>query len=319
MNLHLDKKQFAAAISATSHSLHISPLFVEKDYWITLVLKRLSESVQSDSVVFKGGTSLSKGYKLINRFSEDVDIAVINDNLISGNVLKTKIRNIEKIMTVDLSELYLEGITSKGSKYRKTVFKYPVTINERLNLNISQRIIVETNAFTNPFPFHPLHISSFIAEFMINENLQQFISQYELEPFKINVLDKKRTLLEKFVSLIRFSFTDKPEISVAEKIRHFYDLYYLSKDEECSEYINSNEFAKELYEIIKHDQDSFNEPEGWCDKNIQEAPVIADFQLLWSKIEATYKRELSILSFKTIPDEALIAQSFENLIKRIKR
>lgn len=78
MNLHNDRNSFSAAIQAASDKLEILPVFIEKDYWITIVLKRLSESKFSDRVVFKGGTSLSKGYKLIDRFSEDIDIAVLN-------------------------------------------------------------------------------------------------------------------------------------------------------------------------------------------------------------------------------------------------
>jgi len=75
MNLHSDQKVFTEAIQAASDHFKILPVFIEKDYWITLVLNRLAKSGYKNSVVFKGGTSLSKGYKLINRFSEDVDIA----------------------------------------------------------------------------------------------------------------------------------------------------------------------------------------------------------------------------------------------------
>lgn len=65
MNLHQDKIHFAAAILATSDKLKLPPVFIEKDYWITLVLKRLSQSKYNEKVVFKGGTSLSKGFRLI--------------------------------------------------------------------------------------------------------------------------------------------------------------------------------------------------------------------------------------------------------------
>ena len=49
---------------------------IEKDAWVTLVLRMLFTSVLSDQIVFKGGTSLSKGYNLIERFSEDIDLAI---------------------------------------------------------------------------------------------------------------------------------------------------------------------------------------------------------------------------------------------------
>ena len=108
MNLHLDKKVFVNLISEVSEQLDIKASFIEKDYWITLVLQQLSASQFSDSVVFKGDTSLSKGYKLINRFSEDVDIAVLNAGKMSGNQLKILIRSVQKDISEDLEEVVVE-------------------------------------------------------------------------------------------------------------------------------------------------------------------------------------------------------------------
>lgn len=88
MNIHIEKEIFALAIKETADSIDIMDYFIEKDYWISLVLKRLSESKYVDSVVFKGGTSLSKGHKLINRFSEDVDVAVIISPEMTDNKIK---------------------------------------------------------------------------------------------------------------------------------------------------------------------------------------------------------------------------------------
>jgi predicted nucleotidyltransferase component of viral defense system len=147
MKLHLDDKIFKELIKLTAIELKINRPFVEKDYWITLVLSRLAKSKYVDESVFKGGTSLSKGYNLIERFSEDVDIAIINDKGKTGNEIKTIIRNIEKEITPDLTELQMEGVTSKGSRFRKSLFEYVTT--EKGNSN--NKIIVEINSFTNPF------------------------------------------------------------------------------------------------------------------------------------------------------------------------
>ena len=104
IKLYTNKEAFSNAILVTSDSTNIAPDFIEKDYWISMVLKRLSESKYVDSVVFKGGTSLSKGHKLINRFSEDVDVAVILTPDTSGNKIKTLIRTVEKEIATDLTE-----------------------------------------------------------------------------------------------------------------------------------------------------------------------------------------------------------------------
>lgn len=75
MKLHTNIQDFTELIRLTATHFNILPEFIEKDYWIVLILSRLSQSPYADSVVFKGGTSLTKGYRIINRFSEDIDIA----------------------------------------------------------------------------------------------------------------------------------------------------------------------------------------------------------------------------------------------------
>lgn len=123
MRLHTDKKLFFDTIRAASQHIGIKVEFVEKDYWITLVLFCLAKSNYVSECVFKGGTSLSKGFGLIERFSEDVDIAIINNRWKSGNGIKTSIRAVEKEITCDLNELQLGGLTSKGSRFRKSVYE----------------------------------------------------------------------------------------------------------------------------------------------------------------------------------------------------
>src|SRR5436309_10756697 len=66
---------FRDLIVITSDDLGIIPELVEKDYWVTRVLRALaSDSSLKKQIIFKGGTSLSKGWNLIDRFSEDVDL-----------------------------------------------------------------------------------------------------------------------------------------------------------------------------------------------------------------------------------------------------
>ncbi len=77
MKLHLDKKLFQEAIQATAQHIGIPEVYVEKDYWVSLVLLEIFSSDISDLVVFKGGTCLSKCHNLIQRFSEDIDLVII--------------------------------------------------------------------------------------------------------------------------------------------------------------------------------------------------------------------------------------------------
>jgi predicted nucleotidyltransferase component of viral defense system len=314
MKLHLDDKIFKELIKLTAIELKINRPFVEKDYWITLVLSRLAKSKYVDESVFKGGTSLSKGYNLIERFSEDVDIAIINDKGKTGNEIKTIIRNIEKEITPDLTELQMEGVTSKGSRFRKSLFEYVTT--EKGNSN--NKIIVEINSFTNPFPFQRLTIRSFVFDFLMQTNNEKYIEQYNLQSFEVNVLSKEQTLLEKMVSLIRFSFKENTVESISEKIRHFYDLYYLMKSPECIEFVASDSLKKQFDTILGHDREMFEEPKDWQNKSISESPLVTNFSTLWKQIKEKYQTELSALAYRPIPDEKDVAKCFEELIKRIE-
>jgi len=314
MKLHHDIKLFSDTLRAASQHLDIKLEFVEKDYWITLVLSRLAKNKYVDEAVFKGGTSLSKGYNLIERFSEDVDIAIINDKSKTGNEIKTIIRTIEKEITSDLTEVQMDGVTSKGSRFRKSIFEY-VTTNKS---NKNNKLIVEINSFANPFPFQRLTLKSFAFDFLQQTGNEKYIEQYDLQPFEINVLSKEQTLLEKTISLIRFSFEQNAVESISKKIRHFYDLYFLMKNPECAEFVASDSFKKQFETILQHDRDMFEEPTGWQIKLISESPLVADFPAIWKQLKEIYQTELSALAYRPIPAENEVAKCLEELIKRIE-
>lgn len=126
--MHSDREQFTEAINLAVFKTGLEPEAIEKDYYVTMVLKKLSE--RFDFLVFKGGTSLQKCHRVISRFSEDIDITF--DNLLSqGEKRKLKygivditaelgmtipnIDDIYNILTVKLLEdkvLYEEAIIS---------------------------------------------------------------------------------------------------------------------------------------------------------------------------------------------------------------
>jgi hypothetical protein len=122
-------------------------------------------------------------------------------------------------------------------------------------------------------------------------------------------------MVEKLVSLFRFSFSEDVSKVIASKIRHFYDLYYLANDEECAEYITSDDFHKDVSDLLIHDQKAFDEPTDWQSKSIADSPLITDFPSIWGKIRFVYQTELAQLSYGEIPDDSLIKESFMNLMQ----
>ena len=89
-------------------------VYIEKDYWVTYILKRLSQSSYSEIAIFKGGTSLSKAYRIIERFSEDIDLAVISNEL-SSNQIKKLIKQIEAVIVDENFETVKNSVSATKS------------------------------------------------------------------------------------------------------------------------------------------------------------------------------------------------------------
>ena len=317
MKLHEDKTLFTQLLNFSANALSIRPEFIEKDYWLTRALQRLAQNPNAEKVVFKGGTSLSKAYRLTNRFSEDIDIAVIDADSFSSNQLKMLIKRLAKDMASDLEEIVIPNITSKGSRFYKAVYQYQNLIGLTSSAVKTGQLQIEINTYANPYPYIKQKISSFLSDYLSSINRQDLIEQYELKAFEINILDKRQTLVEKMISLIRFSFEEDVVKSLASKIRHFYDLYYLADNEECANYLQSAEFPQNLSELFIHDQQEFDYPEGWQTKTVKDSPLFKEFPTLWTSLSLTYRSELTPLAFSEIPDEKLVAKSFVEIMKRI--
>jgi len=317
MKLHENQKLFIQLLNFSANTLKIRPEFIEKDYWITHALQRMAQNENADKVVFKGGTSLSKAYHLTNRFSEDIDIAVVDADSFSKNQLKMLIKRLAKDMASDLQEIVIPNVTSKGSRFYKAIYQYQNLVGLTSSAVKTGQLLIEINTYANPYPYIKQEFSSFLADYLTTINRQDLIEQYDLKPFEINVLDKKQTFVEKLVSLIRFSFEDDVVKSIASKIRHFYDLYYLANDKECAEYLQSSKFKKDLSELLIHDQQEFDIPKGWQTKTIKESPLFKEFSTLWTILSVVYQNELTPLAFSEIPDEKLIAESFMKILKQL--
>ncbi|MCZ2283273.1 MAG: nucleotidyl transferase AbiEii/AbiGii toxin family protein [Bacteroidales bacterium] len=319
MKLHENQKLFIQLLNFSANTLKIRPEFIEEDYWITHALQRMAQNENADKVVFKGGTSLSKAYRLTNRFSEDIDIAIVDADSFSKNQLKMLIKRLAKDMASDLQEIIIPNVTSKGSRFYKAIYQYQNLVGLTSSAVKTGQLLIEINTYANPYTYINREISSFLSDYLIAINRNDLIEQYDLNPFSIKVLDIRRTLIEKMVSLLRFSFETDVVKALSTKIRHFYDLYYLANDKECAEYLQSSEFKKDLSELLIHDQQEFDIPEGWQTKTIKESPLFKEFSTLWTILSVVYQNELTPLAFSDIPDKKLIAESFMKILKQLQK
>lgn len=317
MKLHENPKLFEETINLTVNGLGIPPEFVEKDYWICHILQNLSRHKKEHLCVWKGGTSIAKAYKLVNRFSSDVDIAVLTD-LLSQNQQKKLVAQIGHASTVRLTETEDAG-TIKNNRFRKTYHSYNSVIRQRdpkLDF-LGNYVIVEINTYGNPYPFERRQVSSFITDMLQNRGLYELIQEYDMSPFELNVLDKRRTMVEKIVSLLRFSFTPPDYKELKEKIRHFYDLYFMCGDKDCLEYLNAD-FPKHLLELIEHDKQEYDRPPQWKDSEILSSVLFTDFDGIWKMLEPQYMTVLDSLCYGDLPKPNEIAYTNKNLMQRVR-
>lgn len=317
MTLHNDSTLFADLLNATAQDMNLPVLYIEKDYWVTYLLKRLSLSKYNNSAIFKGGTSLSKAYKLIDRFSEDIDLAVIADNL-GSNQIKTLIKNIEKdMLDANFSEIKEHKQVSKGSEFRKTVHSYPKLENGDFG-HAQENIILELNSFAQPHPFAKQEISSYVYDFLL-KNAPEMIQEHSLEPFGVNVLDYRRTLCEKISAIARASHeNDQHNSALKEKIRHFYDIHFLMQENLLKTFIKSSDFTVMIAQVRADDQRQFSASE-WSSIPLHETPIFVDAHQLLTQLESYYMNEFKDLVYaKTMPSMKQVIQEIENLAKVLK-
>ena len=142
----------------------------------------------------------------------------------------------------------------------------------------SGKILVVINSFANPYPFEQRVIQNFLTTFLQQSSKEQLIEKYNIQPFVIHVLDKRRALTKKLVSLIRCSLADDHHSQLSAKILHFYDLYYLYHDKEIRLYLDSSDFLNDFHNLFTHDKLLFNKPEGWQKRNMNESPLFFCFR-----------------------------------------
>ncbi len=318
MQLHEELEAFLDLVQATSENMGLPQVYIEKDYWVTKALKHLSESTHVNEVVFKGGTSLSKAYRLIDRFSEDIDLAIFAEGM-NDSARKNLLKDVERTVANGLKKLGGDPRESKGSKYRKTVYQYPRCIDSDNFGQASQELLLEVNAFTNPEPSEFRSIQSFIAETLLMQDRADLITRFGLESFSINVLSVKRTLVEKMLGVIKDSYYENPVERLSDRIRHLYDICLILREEEYKNFVQSLEFVSLCKSCIVDEKLGMLGNSECLENKLVDAPLFTEFSNWRTSLETTYDGVFVDLVFGEKPemDEIVMALSFlhDNIAK----
>ncbi len=253
--LHKDKEEFINAVNLASEYFHILPIIVEKDYYVTMILRELSE--RQGFVVFKGGTSLSKCHKAIKRFSEDIDITI--DSRLSQGQMK-KLKEVIKDIAAELG-LAIPNIEETRSRrsYNRYILEYQSALSEPDDA-VQSAVLMETSFAEVSFPTVILQVHSYIGDMMTKEAPDE-LENFHLEPFEMKVQGLDRTLVDKVFAICDYYMQDR----VKKHSRHIYDIYKLlqivPQTEEFRALIQEVRSVRAMTNICPSAQPEVNVPE----------------------------------------------------------
>ena len=222
----------------------LPPFTIEKDAWVTLVLRMLFASELSEHIVFKGGTSLSKVYNLIKRFSEDVDLAIDRSFLgFEGILSKGEIRklrrashdfSLKKMPEILLAQLEAYGIDS-------ALFEIDVP-NTKVSDQDPEIVYVNYNSVLEEEGYLPNRVQIELGARSLNEpssasSIGSIIdetfgdTEFVEEPFDVKAIVPEKTLLEKMILLHEEFQKPAEKIKSHRMSRHLYDIYSIHSTE----------------------------------------------------------------------------------------
>lgn len=239
---------------------------IEKDWWVTAVLRAMFSFPYANHLSFKGGTSLSKCWHLIDRFSEDIDIAIDREFLgFSGTLSKTQISDklrraacsfVRDTMQYDLAEqLYNNGIAE--GKFKVNVNITPVTTTDPEVININYDSVLSFSIDGNRYILPKVKVevsgrsmSEPVSDIAIDSMIDQVYPKAPFaEPkFMVRAVLPERTFLEKLFLLHEEFAKPKDLIRVERMSRHLYDIGQMLKTPIAERAINDADLYRQVVE-----------------------------------------------------------------------
>jgi predicted nucleotidyltransferase component of viral defense system len=257
---YLEKNQQLDIYALAHEQTSVSQIVLEKDWWVTTVLRALFALPYAENLSFKGGTSLSKCYNLIERFSEDIDIAVNREYLgfvgtLSRTQIKDKLRRAacsfvrEKLQVDFQNQLETNGLNPANFSIKVNIT--PITTTDPEIIEVHYKSLFPASNYIKPIV--KLEVSGrSMNEPLRKITLQSFVDEaysakpFAEKPFEVNAVVPERTFWEK-VCLLHEEFAKPQEFIRTERMsRHLYDLERMCNTDIAEKALSD----KELHKII---------------------------------------------------------------------
>jgi hypothetical protein len=246
LNEHADFEQ--AIVQAAEHfrPRGLRAAIIEKDYYVTEAL-RIIVAAGGDKIVFKGGTSLSKGWNLIQRFSEDIDIfydpAGLGKNAIDRALKKLR----DAVSKWEALNFNAKDSRTIGGFGRSDHFDYAARFGGPGE--VAPRVVVESGTASGREPTAVLELRSHLAQFL--QETKVSLGAEDETGFAVRLLHFRRTFVKKMFAIhSKVELLKRDRQPLGSYARHYYDLYQLAAQPEVVAMLRSAEYA-----AIKADYD----------------------------------------------------------------
>lgn len=243
-----EEREFGQAVVAAAAALNVPESVVEKDYWITQILRAL-RTEYFGRFVMKGGTSLSKGYGLIQRFSEDVDILLVPQ---AGDADSNRVD--ELMSAIERSVDSVTGMATRRERAEEgiaivTVAPYP-NVSTTDTATFAREVRIDHGVPGGPFPSESREVRTLLGDGLSAQGVD--IREYEdLGAFSVQMLHPSRTLVEKLcvVSSIGQRIAAGNDNVRSREARHFYDIWCLLDETESPalEYLRTKDSVVDIF------------------------------------------------------------------------
>ena len=329
-------------IQGVVEARQIDEAAAEKDWWVTAVLDALFHTSVSEYLLFKGGTSLSKGWDIINRFSEDIDLALSRDFFLNVKKLScanctsnTQIHHLrEKAqdfffgefkdeLAVQLAEMGLEvtvltdnDVANENGELSKVphdkdpsalYVQYPSLYNSQAPYAIPT-VKIEISVLSMSEPYEMRRISSLIEQTYKNEDVDSDLVQ------TIPTVSPARTFLEK--AFLLCEEYQKAQPRTHRMSRHFYDLEKLMQTPYAEKALGD---ADLYHEIVEHRRKFYHVGYVDYEKNQPDNIQIVPDEALMSSYEADYNEMKESFIYGQSLDFKDLIEQIELLQKRFKK
>lgn len=303
---------------------------VEKDWWVTSVLRAIFSLPYADNVSFKGGTNLSKCWGLIQRMSEDIDIGISREFLgfggvLSKNQISDKLRRasctfVRNVMRNDVENaLVAQGILPDAITV--TVQETKVSTVDPETIYVAYKSLYDSNGYV--LPQVKIEVSGrSMTELVSKVSMHSYISEnlpkltFQERPVEVNAVIPQRTFLEKLFLLHEEFAKPDSEIRVERMSRHLYDVYNIMQTGIANEALADDS----LYDSVVEHRRKFIGLKGFDYDSLRKGTLkIVPTGEIRAKWEIDYKYTVANMIMGEAPSFEDIMLALDSLNNRINK